>query len=130
ELTDMINKLEGDNAELERQIADLRAQLEEIETDNEQQASLIAELLARIESLENKLSDEDSEVDQDEEDQVVDDLDDRLIESDEPGESDEDEKEALPQTATSIFNYLLIGASILILGLGLTFYLYQRRKEA
>ena len=47
-----------------------------------------------------------------------------------PTDSTESEGEALPKTATALYNYLLIGTIILAIGIGLTFYTYKKRKEA
>lgn len=46
-----------------------------------------------------------------------------------PTDSTESKGDALPKTATALYNYLLIGTIIFALGLGLVFFTYKKREE-
>lgn len=128
EIEDLTNRLEeleamGENvAELERLLAELRGDVEVIQVDAENFEVVVSDLLTRIEALEMQIAEREEEVKE------------SLAEED-PSKTDEtsdeeldDEDTALPSTATPLFNYLLIGALILIVGAGLAFYSYKRKR--
>jgi len=143
EITERLEELENllaeERAEFEQTIADLRAELADLQAGEEELLDIVDGLLARIEALENRVS-ELEEVEDDEATPVNDDPEDpeETDDSDEDTDADEDSAatddsddeagETLPKTATSIYNFLLIGALILIAGAGLALYSYKRRR--
>ncbi|WP_440895025.1 endo-1,4-beta-xylanase [Amphibacillus sp. Q70] len=137
ELTERLEKLEAMDQHvegLEQLIAELRAEIEALETDDEKLTLLIADLLARIETLEAKLVEQESGTgdgsegeggaEPEEEPTELDHVDDEVSDID----ADNNEGTALPATATSLYNYLLIGTVILLVGVGLTLYGFKRKK--
>ncbi|BAM47864.1 endo-1,4-beta-xylanase [Amphibacillus xylanus] len=148
DLTDRIDNLEGNADELQNTIDELRAKLEEISTSNQTLQDLINQLLARLQELEDRVNeleggdtttpdqdDEDSDPSDDDSGPVLEDPDaDTDEDSDEDADKDTDsdssdkDGDALPSTATSLFNYMLIGMMILIAGAGLALYSYKRKN--
>ena len=140
DLNDKIANLEGNNTDLKQELSDLKAKVTEIETENQELLAMIAQILAEIERLEAQLveqeittpedvpgqdqTDEGSEGDQPEESEGTEGSEDETS-----VDSTESKGDALPKTATALYNYLLIGTIILALGIGLAFYTYKKRKE-
>ncbi|MCZ0702309.1 secreted pullulanase [Natronobacillus azotifigens] len=131
ELTERVEELERlgkDVTDLEQLVTDLRADIEALEANDERLSALIAELLARVEALEAQLGEqEDAEGETPADDDSEDD--DESDASTEP--SDEESKgktDGLPSTATALYNYLLVGALILLAGAGLAIYGSKRKK--
>ena len=145
DLTDRINNLEGNNADLQDAIDELRAELEELQSSEQALKDLIDQLLSRLKELEDRVAeleddsttpgDEDSDPSDDDSGPVLEDPDaDTDEDSDEDADKDTDsdssnkDGDALPSTATSLFNYMLIGMMILIAGAGLALYSYKRKN--
>ncbi|GAA4063610.1 pullulanase [Amphibacillus indicireducens] len=140
DLNDKIANLEGNNTDLKQELSDLKAKVTEIETENQELLAMIAQILAEIERLEAQLAEQEITTPEDVPGQ---DQTDEGSEGDQPEESEgtegsEDETsvdsteskgDALPKTATALFNYLLIGTLMLIAGAGLALYTRRRRHK-
>ena len=138
-------------AELEQEITDLKAELQDALGATEEQSlrDLITELLARLEALEERVAElegggeetpgtgEETPGDRDTMPGTGDETDEEPVlngdsEDESDGESDapteDSDGDKLPSTATSLFNYMLIGALVLLVGAGLALYSYKRKR--
>ncbi|HHU20714.1 MAG TPA: polysaccharide deacetylase family protein [Bacilli bacterium] len=140
-LTDRVNELDENATGLEELIEALRGEIEDLRASEQSLSDILEELLAKLQELEDRIAklegggnetpgtgdgeaDEDSGpvlVDPDETDDESDDS------TEKPAEKDKDGN-ALPATATSLFNYMLIGALVLLVGAGLALYSYKRKR--
>ncbi|GAA4063647.1 endo-1,4-beta-xylanase [Amphibacillus indicireducens] len=147
DLTNRVNELDENVAGLEELIAELRAELEGLRTSDQTLRDLIADLLARLEALEERVAELEGEDgstggtdgddtgdttpgtgdETDEEPVLVGDSED---ESDDESEATTEDSngDKLPSTATSLFNYMLIGVLVLLAGAGLALYSYKRKR--
>lgn len=139
DLTDRLEELEAMGkhvAELEQLIAKLRAEMEALETNDENLVALIAELLARIEALEDQIAEQEGGTEADPADDpkdkqagdIEDDSKGKTEDELETDQDSDDEAVSLPTTATPLYNYLLIGAIILLVGTGLALSSYKRKR--
>ncbi|GAA4058734.1 GH32 C-terminal domain-containing protein [Amphibacillus indicireducens] len=137
-LTEQIEKLEAmieNNADLQQVINELRIKIANLEENDENLSDLIADLQARIDALESQITEtEDGSDSVSEEDSISngsgESSNDTKSESGSATNHDPDDKEdRLPATATSVYNYLLIGSLVLLIGTILTLYSYKRKKS-
>lgn len=136
-LTKRIEELEAmgiDIAELNLLLAELKAEVEALELNDDNLSAKVMELLTRIEALEAQLAEQEDEqgVNVPEGEGSNDDQAGKT-EDDQSGNAEENDAtdskgDALPSTATALYNYLLIGALILAIGASLARYSYKRKK--
>lgn len=138
QLTERLEKLKemGKNvADLEQLLADLQADIAALEANDENLAALIAELQARIEALETQIVELENETgggsgtDPKGTDPGNGSNNNGSEDSAEVNGDSGNNEDSLPSTATSLYNYLLIGALILVVGAGLALYSYKRKKS-
>ncbi|ADU32028.1 pullulanase-associated domain-containing protein [Evansella cellulosilytica] len=120
-LKDLINELQERNAELEKEneaitkeLEELKARYEALEKMLSERDSLIEELEKELESLRGATSDGDDSSQESKE---------TSLSSDKDTNKDGGE---LPDTSTSMYNVLLIGSMLFLVGAGL--YLFNRKK--
>lgn len=130
DLEDRIDELEGENEELREIIAELQDDIEKLEKGQMD----IDELLDRIAALEAKVAELESIVDGkdpvDEDDVDKDEKDQEKVNG--KDESDKDQEKVtgkeMPNTATNIYNWLLVGGFIVLVSAA--YLLVSRRKRA
>lgn len=154
DLTDRVNNLDENVAGLEEVIAELREELEGLITSDQTLRDLIADLLTKLEALEDRIAElegndgetpgtggetpgegEETPGTGDETpgtgDKTDEDEDPVLVggsDNGSTGKPTDKDGDALPSTATSLFNYMLIGALVLLVGTGLALYSYKRKR--
>src|SRR5699024_8609477 len=121
-------------AELNLLLAELKAEVEALELNDDNLSAKVMELLTRIEALEAQLAEQEDEqgVNVPEGEGSNDDQAGKT-EDDQAGNAEENDAtdskgDALPSTATALYNYLLIGALILAIGASLARYSYKRKN--
>ncbi|WP_440895019.1 pullulanase [Amphibacillus sp. Q70] len=142
DLTERLEKLEvlgKDVADLKQLLAKLQADIAALDENDEKLAERIAELQAHIEALEAQIAElEDetgsgSDADPGNDPKDTDSGDDSTANGSGDGTTGDGDSankgDSLPSTATSLYNYLLIGTLILIVGASLALYNYKRKKS-
>ncbi|MCZ0702307.1 glycosidase [Natronobacillus azotifigens] len=138
-LTERLEELERlgkDVTDLEQLVAALRADIEALKANDERLSELIADLIARVEALEAQVAEQEDPENRENEKPTDDDSegDDESGASTEPSDEEEvdeeskEETDGLPSTATALYNYLFVGALILLAGVGLAIYGSKRKK--
>lgn len=125
DLKNRIEELENQQLELteelEQELAALRAEIEALQVSEQGLDIELADLLARVIALENRSSElEEENGEETDSDEVETDRESKVVDQD---------GETLPKTATSIYNLLLIGALIIIVGAGFALYSKKRKSE-
>lgn len=127
ELYTLYYELESDNEELQQQIEELNAAIEELKALASQSPS--DEHDQQSDNQDNDGEDPVVEGDEDEDENettegTVDDQEEK-----ETAETDEENGEKLPNTATSMFNFLLAGILFVLIGCAVIFYVRKRKLE-
>ncbi|MBM7540237.1 endo-1,4-beta-xylanase [Amphibacillus cookii] len=142
DLDDQIRKLIERLEQLEKQgyptthlrqlITDLEHDIDQLHADIDNLDQSITELLTRLQALETELNNLEDDLKDNDSPPADQETDVEKISDDKDLNQDNQivtTGEILPATATSLYNYLLLGALILIAGLGLYLYYYYRKKQ-
>ncbi|MDG5787247.1 bacterial Ig-like domain-containing protein [Evansella sp. AB-P1] len=139
-LTAQLQQLENAYANLELENEDLEDRVSELENDLRELQEAFDELAASLEEGDDSPSDDNGDTSNGGDDQSKEDDDD--VKGDDSSKDDEDSKDGegdsskgtdeedeLPDTATNMYNFLLIGLALIIVGLAFYFYRGRREKE-